>query len=80
MLPKPLRSTKESLLMLVFLHPFARRYIESQVLSALPDAPVVTAHAAAPVARPRRVAAAVLLTLADRLAPEPVERSRWQSG
>jgi hypothetical protein len=31
-------------------------------------------------ARPRRAVATILLTLADRIAPEPVERSRWQSG
>jgi hypothetical protein len=60
--------------------PAARSYIESRVLSALPGAPVAPARAAAPAARPRRIAVAALLRLADRLAPEPVERSRWQSG
>jgi hypothetical protein len=60
--------------------PVARRYVESRVLSALPGAPVVPPRTSPPVARPRRLAAAALLRLADRLAPEPVERSRWQSG
>jgi hypothetical protein len=66
--------------MTALLHAPARRYIESHVRSALPDAPVVPTAVHAHVSRPRRAAAAVLLILADRLAPEPVERSRWQSG
>jgi hypothetical protein len=58
-----------------------RRFIESGARSALPGAPVrPVAEAAAPAARPRRALAVVLLTLADRVSPEPVERSRWESG
>jgi hypothetical protein len=55
-----------------------RDYISSTARSALPDAPVVLASETA--ARPRRALAAILLTLADRVSPEPVERSRWESG
>jgi hypothetical protein len=57
-----------------------RRFIESGPRSALPGAPVRPAAEAAPAARPRRALAVVLLTIADRVSPEPVERSRWQSG
>ena len=53
-----------------------RSATESTAHAALPGAPVI-AHAAAPVAAPRRAAASGLRTLADRLAPEPTER-RWQ--
>lgn len=60
---------------------FSRAYVESGARSALPDAPVVPARQdAAPAATTRRALAVVLLTLADRVSPEPVERSRWQSG
>jgi hypothetical protein len=55
-----------------------RDYISTQARSALPDAPVVEAIETA--ARPRRALAALLVSLADRVSPEPVERSRWQSG
>jgi hypothetical protein len=55
-----------------------RDYISTTARSALPGAPVVATKE--PVARPRRALAAMLLTLADRVSPEPVERSRWQSG
>jgi hypothetical protein len=63
----------------------ARATIVSRSRSALPGAPVVPAPvvpapAAVPAARPRRAAAAALVRLADRVSPEPVERSRWQSG
>jgi hypothetical protein len=58
----------------------ARDFVESSARSALPGAPVVPAREAAPVARPRRAVATVLVSLADRVSPEPVERSRWQSG
>ena len=54
-----------------------RSATESVARSALPGAPVVPL-APVPVAAPRRAAAAGLRSLADRLAPEPVERSRWQ--
>jgi hypothetical protein len=57
----------------------ARRKIESHTRSALPGAPVLPARAPAP-ATPRRALAGALLALADRVSPEPVERSRWQSG
>lgn len=56
---------------------FARTATVSAARSALPGAPVV-AEEAAKVAAPRRAAASGLRTLADRLAPEPAERSRWQ--
>jgi hypothetical protein len=55
-----------------------RDYISKAARSALPGAPVVASTETA--ARPRRAIAGMLLTLADRIAPEPVERSRWQSG
>jgi hypothetical protein len=55
-----------------------RDYISSTARSALPDAPVV--EAGETKATPRRALAAALLSLADRVSPEPVERSRWQSG
>ena len=58
----------------------ARRVIESHTRSALPGAPVLPADEPVAAARPRRAVAGVLLTLADRVSPEPVERSRWQSG
>jgi hypothetical protein len=58
----------------------ARRASESHVHSALPDAPVRPAAEAAPAAATRRVVASRLIALADRVSPEPVERSRWQSG
>jgi len=58
----------------------ARRRNESHVRSALPGAPVVAVREQAPAAGPRRAVATALLTLADRVSPEPVERSRWQSG
>ena len=57
-----------------------RRASESTALSALPHAPVVSAQDPAPAAATRRVLAGTLLALADRVSPEPVERSRWQSG
>jgi hypothetical protein len=60
--------------------PFARRATESHAQSALPDAPVQQALEAVPAATTRRVLAARLIALADRVSPEPVERSRWQSG
>ena len=56
-----------------------RDYISASARSALPDAPVVPARAASK-RDPRRALAAALVTLADRVSPEPVERSRWQSG
>ena len=55
-----------------------RDYISSAARSALPDAPKLPAEAS--TATPRRALAAALITLADRVSPEPVERSRWQSG
>jgi hypothetical protein len=58
----------------------ARRYVEAHVRSALPHAPVVPVREAAPAAGTRRATAGVLRFLADRVSPEPVERSRWQSG
>jgi hypothetical protein len=58
----------------------ARRATESRAQSALPGAPVVPVAQAAPAASTRRVVAARLIALADRVSPEPVERSRWQSG
>lgn len=57
-----------------------REYVGSLARSALPGAPVRPDSEAAPAARPRRAIAVALLTLADRVSPEPVERSRWQSG
>jgi hypothetical protein len=58
----------------------ARRATESHVRSALPGAPVRQEVEAAPAAATRRVLATRLIALADRVSPEPVERSRWQSG
>jgi hypothetical protein len=55
-----------------------REYISQNARSALPDAPTVPGTPTK--ATPRRALAAVLLSLADRVSPEPVERSRWQSG
>ena len=55
-----------------------RDYMSTTARSALPGAPVIKASDAK--ATPRRALAAMLLTLADRVSPEPVERSRWQSG
>jgi hypothetical protein len=60
--------------------PIARRATESHANSALPDAPVRPAREGAHAATTRRVLAEGLLALADRVSPEPVERSRWQSG
>ena len=57
-----------------------RDYIGSRARSALPGAPVVRDDEAAPAARPRRALATILVALADRVSPEPVERSRWQTG
>jgi hypothetical protein len=59
---------------------FARRATESRVTSALPGAPVRPDPAPVAAATTRRVLAARLIALADRVSPEPVERSRWQSG
>jgi hypothetical protein len=58
----------------------ARRAAESHVRSALPGAPVRAVAEAAPAAATRRAVATRLIALADRVSPEPVERSRWQSG
>jgi hypothetical protein len=55
-------------------------YVASKVRSALPGAPVVAADEAAIAPRPRRALAVALVALADRVSPEPVERSRWQIG
>jgi hypothetical protein len=60
--------------------PLARRATESYATSALPGAPVRREPAAVPAAATRRVLAERLIALADRVSPEPVERSRWQSG
>jgi hypothetical protein len=60
--------------------PLARRATESHAQAALPDAPVRPTAATVPAATTRRVVAARLIALADRVSPEPVERSRWQSG
>jgi hypothetical protein len=57
-----------------------RRATESHAQSALPTAPVEAIVQPAPAATTRRVVAARLIALADRVSPEPVERSRWQSG
>ena len=57
-----------------------RRATQSHVHSALPGAPVREHAEAAPAAATRRVVATRLIALADRVSPEPVERSRWQSG
>jgi hypothetical protein len=58
----------------------ARDYAASKALSALPGAPVVAAPEPAVAPRPRRALAGLLLALADYVSPEPVERSRWESG
>ena len=58
----------------------ARRATESHVRSALPDAPQQQVADAPAAAATRRVLATRLIALADRVSPEPVERSRWQSG
>ena len=58
----------------------ARRANASHARSALPDSPVLPAGEAAAAAPTRRALAAALVNLADRVSPEPVERSRWQSG
>jgi hypothetical protein len=60
--------------------PLARRASESHAQSALPGAPVRPVVEAAPAAATRRAVASRLIALADRVSPEPVERSRWQSG
>jgi hypothetical protein len=62
--------------------PLARHASASHARSALPGAPVVPADSAerAPAAATRRRLALTLIVLADRVSPEPVERSRWQSG
>ena len=62
--------------------PLARRATESYALSALPTSPVrpAPARAAVPAAATRRVLAGRLIALANRVSPEPVERSRWLSG
>ena len=60
--------------------PFARRATASYALSALPNAPVRPAQERARAVATRRVVAERLVALADRVSPEPVERSRWQSG
>jgi hypothetical protein len=60
--------------------PLARRATESHVNSALPNAPVLPLQETAPAAATRRLVATRLIALADRVSPEPVERSRWQSG
>jgi hypothetical protein len=58
----------------------ARRLTEPPAISALPDAPVLPASDPVPAATTRRLIADRLVALADRVSPEPVERSRWQSG
>jgi hypothetical protein len=58
----------------------ARRATESHARSALPDAAVEPAPEPVPAAVTRRLIADRLVALADRISPEPVERSRWQSG
>jgi hypothetical protein len=58
----------------------ARRATESSARSALPQAPVAPTPEPAPAAATRRALATGLLALADRVSPEPVERSRWESG
>jgi hypothetical protein len=60
--------------------PFARRATQSHANSALPNAPVLPAEEGAAAAATRRAVAGKLIALADRVSPEPVERSRWQSG
>ena len=58
----------------------ARRATESRARAALPGAPVREDAPAATAAATRRALATRLIALADRVSPEPVERSRWQSG
>jgi hypothetical protein len=58
----------------------ARDFAASKAVSALPGAPVVPAREPAVAPRPRRALAGALVRLADYVSPEPVERSRWQSG
>jgi hypothetical protein len=60
--------------------PLVRRATESHANSALPDAPVRPVREGVHAATTRRVVAERLIALADRVSPEPVERSRWQSG
>ena len=57
-----------------------RDFIGSRARSALPGAPVLTEEEAVSAARPRRALAVLLVALADRVSPEPIERSRWQTG
>jgi hypothetical protein len=57
-----------------------RRAAESHAQSALPQSAVRPVVEDAPAAATRRVVASTLIALADRVSPEPVERSRWQSG
>jgi hypothetical protein len=57
-----------------------RRATASNALSALPDAPVQEHTEPPAAAATRRALATRLIALADRVSPEPVERSRWQSG
>jgi hypothetical protein len=66
--------------MLAIHAPLVRRATESHATSALPDAPVRPVAGGVPAATTRRVVAGRLIALADRVSPEPVERSRWQSG
>ena len=58
----------------------ARRATASHARSALPGAPVQPPADPSAAAATRRVLATRLIALADRISPEPVERSRWQSG
>lgn len=58
----------------------ARTEIEAHTRSALPGAPVVPVDKPVAAAGTRRAVAGALLTLADRVSPDPVERSRWESG
>ena len=58
----------------------ARRATESSARSALPGAPMQEPFQPAPAAATRRILASRLIALADRVSPEPVERSRWQAG
>ena len=58
----------------------ARRATESHVHSALPDAAVMSPPEPVAAAPTRRLISDRLVALADRVSPEPVERSRWQSG
>jgi len=57
-----------------------RRATRSHAHSALPNAPTTPHEEPAAAAATRRALAARLIALADRVSPEPVERSRWQSG